>query len=325
MTRRSWVFVFFLIILLWVIVTAGSASATPQKVAPTPTSAPNPPSRIATAEEVLAAKASWARSRHANTYDAGLGANTTCANCKSPRNWDPHAPAAEAAENCSQCKREPGKPRPDLPGGAPVTQPDWKGIACDICHEPVGTSYSTALAYWNQETQRYEAMSSSTQLCAKCHVGQHGFDVIYEQSTSAAHKGWECTRCHGSHNSPVQCTDCHNPSQGRGSSAHAQHPDVSCTSCHDAGGLTIWQDSDPNSRFYQKYMPQRMAHALRSWPSHNLQTAVDCRRCHHPQGESQTTVAGRVRCDTQGCHPEGAVMNWCPLFPRDPAPKGLPQ
>ena len=250
-----------------------------------------------------------------------MGANTTCANCKSPRNWDPHAPAQEAAHDCSACKREPGKPRPDLTGGVPVSKQDWKNIACDICHEPVGQSYSTALSFWNQNTNRYEAIATSAGLCAKCHTEQHGFQVIYEQSASSAHKGWDCTRCHGSHNSPIKCSDCHDPTQGRGATAHAQHSKVDCTTCHDAGGLTVWQDPYPDSRYYQIYMPQRFGHALRSWSSHNLQTAADCRRCHHPQGTLQTTVASEVRCDTKACHPDGAAFNWCPIFPRDDASK----
>ena len=163
--------------------------------------------------------------------------------------------------------------------------------------------------------------TTATELCAKCHAEQHGFEVIWEQSVSPAHKGWECTRCHGSHNTPVKCTDCHDPTTGRGAAAHAQHPKVGCTACHDAGGLSIWQDPNSDSRYYQMYMPERFAHALRSWPSHNLQAAVDCRRCHHPQGDRQMTLASNIRCDNSSCHPNGASFNWCPVIPRDAAPK----
>ncbi len=326
LARRS-MFVFVasvFVIVLSALASGGIVSATPPPAAVTlaaPTAAPTRAPHVATTEELRTAQAQWMRARHANTFDNGMGANTTCAQCKSPHNWDPNAPAAEAAHDCSLCKREPGKPRPQLQGGVPVAQTEWKSIACDVCHQPVGNSYSTALAFWNQSAQQYESVSSSNALCEKCHTGAHGFEVIYEQSASPAHRGWECTRCHGSHNTPVKCTDCHDPTQGRGVAAHAQHSNVGCTTCHDAGGLTIWQDPYPESRFYQTYMPQRMAHDLRSWPSHNLQTTVDCRRCHHPQGTLQTTVASQVRCDNQACHPEGAVFNWCPVFPRGEVPK----
>jgi hypothetical protein len=306
------------LVLSSVLASTGIVSATPPPAAPTPT--PTRASHTATAEELQTAQAQWMRTRHANTFDNGMGANTTCASCKSPRNWDPKAPAAEAAHDCSACKREPGKPRPQLQAGVAVAQADWKSITCDICHQPVGNYYSTGLAYWNQATAQYEPVSSSSELCAKCHTEQHGFQVIYEQTASPAHKGWDCIRCHGSHNSPVQCIDCHDPAQGRGKGVHAQHARVGCTTCHDAGELTIWQDPYPDSRYYQTYMPQRMAHDLRSWPSHNLQTKADCRRCHHPQGTLQTVVATSVKCDNQACHPGGAVFSWCPIFPRDEAP-----
>ena len=317
--RRRLVFLAILFIALGALAVSGTVSTAPPETGPTLQTTPT--GRVATDAELQSARAQWAQSGHADTYDNSQGANTTCASCKSPMNWDPTAPAAEAAHDCSSCKREPGKPRPELTGGVPVPQETWKNITCDICHQPAGNSYLTTVSFWNQALRQYEPMSSPTALCAKCHAEQHGFQVIYEQTASSAHKGWECTRCHGPHNAPVKCTDCHNPTQGRGAAAHAQHSTVNCTTCHDAGGLPIWQDPYPDSRYYRTYMPQRFAHTLRSWPSHNLQTSADCRRCHHPQSALQMTLAGNVRCDNQACHPDGAVFSWCPIFPRDEAPK----
>ncbi len=299
---------------------------------------PVPGGHIATDAELQTAQAQWAVSRHASTYDNGLGANTTCASCKSPRNWDPNNTAVEASHDCASCKREPGMPRPDLPGGVAVPKGDWKSITCDVCHQPVGDSYNTAIAYWNQATGAYEPIGSSTELCGKCHEGLHGFEAIFEQASSQAHKGWDCTRCHGSHGQSVKCTDCHDATTGKGAPTHANHPRVDCTACHDAGGLGIWQDPYPESRRYGLYYPVRFGHALRSWPSHNLQTAVDCRRCHHPQGDPmpklpssgqaeapipvvQPALASRVGCAEPGCHADGASFEWCPAFPRDPAPE----
>jgi hypothetical protein len=135
-----------------------------------------------------------------------------------------------------------------------LPQEAWKNITCDICHQPVGNSYSTALSFWNQLERKYEPVSSAADLCAKCHTEAHGFQVTFEQAASSAHKDWGCTRCHGSHNTPVKCTDCHDVTKGRGAAAHALHPNVDCTTCHDAGGLPIWQDPYPDSRFYQKWL-----------------------------------------------------------------------
>jgi hypothetical protein len=266
--------VFGLVLVFLGLSIANSVAASPP-LAGTPTPAPSPRGRVATSAELQKAKIEWSNSKHADTFDDGMGANTTCARCKSPKNWDANAPAAEQALDCGACKRISGAPRPDLEGGVPVAQNRWQNIGCEVCHQPVGDSYSTALSFWNNTTQTYEPIQQATELCAKCHEGRHGFEVIEEQHKTTVHKAMECTQCHGAHGSPTQCTDCHDPKVGKGAAEHGQHPQVDCTACHDAGNLSIWQESDLNSRHYQKYIPVRFAHALTSWPSHNLATAGD--------------------------------------------------
>ena len=134
-----------------------------------PKLAPNvqPQGPIATDEELLRAREQWSETEHARTYDEGLGANTTCARCKSPLNWDPSQDAAaQQALDCGSCKRVPGAPRPELEGGIPVSEDDWQHITCDICHIPVGDSYHTDIAYWNQSLGQYEAVENVMELCA---------------------------------------------------------------------------------------------------------------------------------------------------------------
>lgn len=287
----------------------------------TPQAPPATP-RAATVEELALARAEWAKSAHADTYDSGQGANTTCARCKSPLNWDLEAPAVEMALDCASCKRVPGEPRPTLERGTPVEKGDWRDIGCEICHEPAGDSYMTSVAYWNNVEQRYEPVESAQELCAHCHEGRHGFEVIEEQRASSIHNNWECTRCHGPHGEPATCEDCHDILTGAAAQDHLQHQTVNCTACHDSGQLTITLDSDPASRFFGTYIPIRYAHTLTSWPSHNLQTEVDCRRCHHRPDVSFPPVSSEVGCDNSGCHEEGAVLHWCPIFKRDPPPGG---
>jgi hypothetical protein len=287
-------------------------------VAPTPT--PHP----ATAEEFAAAYAEWSGSAHADTFDDGKGANTTCARCKSPSNWDIEAPSTELALDCASCKRVPGEPRPDLEGGIPIEQEAWRNIGCEICHEPSGETFMTSVAYWNNSTQSYEEVDSAQELCAHCHEGRHGFEVIEEQAESAVHNGWECTRCHGPHGAPATCEECHNLLEGAAYQDHLRHQQVNCTACHDAGQLTISLDSDPDSNFYGTFIPIRYAHTLTSWPSHNLQKEVDCTRCHHRPSVQFPAVANQTSCDTSGCHESGAVLHWCPIFKRDPPPGGVP-
>ena len=277
------------------------------------------PGRIASADALAAAYAEWERSAHANTYDNGFGANTTCARCKSPLNWDPSQELASLqALDCGSCKRIPGAPRPHLGEGIPVPEEEWRDISCEICHIPAGNSYYVEVSYWNQETATYQDVDTVSDLCAKCHEGRHGFEVVEELEASQAHIFMECTDCHGIHGTPSECIDCHDPSEGSGYDEHARHQSVDCTGCHDAGGLNIWKDTNMDSRYFGIYITRRFAHDLTSWPSHNLQTEVLCQRCHHPPSLNRFVVVPEVGCEA--CHQNGASLFWCNLLPHDPEP-----
>lgn len=283
---------------------------------------PTPALVAASGEQLARAQREWAQSAHADTFDRGMGANTTCARCKSPKNWDPLNAAIEASQDCAACKRIAGAARPELAGGAPVSQSEWQNVSCDVCHVPVGDSYSTQIVFWNQSTRRYDPVANATALCAHCHEGQHGFEVVAEQTASVAHRGWDCTACHGPHGLPAQCIDCHDPASGPGAGDHAEHPGVNCTACHDAGRLSVWLDPDPASRHFDTYATRRFAHTLTSWPSHNLARQVDCKRCHHPLTPQSASVVPYVGC--KACHPDGATSFWCIYFQRDANPNATP-
>lgn len=284
---------------------------------PTPTESAPPAGELASPAQIAAAYAAWLQSEHAATYDDGLGADTTCARCKSPFNWDPTHPAAEAALDCASCKRIPGEPRPTLEGGDPVPEAAWQHIGCPVCHEPVGDTYRVAPAFWNQERGVYEAVASSEALCAHCHEGRHGFEVAEEVHADDAHPGWGCLDCHDPHGGDVRCEDCHDPYTGPGAEEHLNHPEVHCSACHDQGGLALWRERNADSPYYGQVITIRFAHTLTAWPSHNLQAGVDCRRCHHPADLRHPALAQEVACDNASCHPGGAVLNWCPFFDRD--------
>src|SRR5512146_1347963 len=64
---------------------------------PSPTPFVTRTPHVASAEELAAAQVEWERTRHASTYDNGLGANSTCALCKSPRNYRLDPAAGQAA------------------------------------------------------------------------------------------------------------------------------------------------------------------------------------------------------------------------------------
>jgi len=276
----------------------------------------------ASADELEKAQAEWEITGHSDTYDNGLGADTTCARCKSPLNWDPSQDlAAQAALDCGSCKRTPGAPRPALAEGVPVPEDEWESVTCAVCHVPVGDTFEKTISFWNQELGLYEPIESTSELCAKCHEGQHGFEVVEEQLESDAHSGWECTACHGNHGMPASCTDCHNPTVGSGAPEHARHPSVNCTGCHDQGRLSVWQDPEESSRHFGEYITRRFAHTLTSWPSHDLSRDVDCVRCHHPLSLRASSIVPEISC--QGCHEDGAVSLWCIYFQRDPDPSTM--
>lgn len=323
MNRDFLRFVPVLIIILGLLLLVSSVAAAPGvQMEPTLTRQPTSEPHVATNAELQAARTEWSQSQHADTYDNGMGANTTCASCKSPMNWDPASPALEAAHDCAACKRVPGALRQELPGGEVVPLDEWQNISCEICHQPMGDSYWTGVSFWDQAGQRYEPVENVAELCAKCHEGQHGFNVVEEQYVSITHNQWECTFCHGVHGASSACTDCHDPKTLSGADEHARHPSVNCTACHDQGGLSIWYEDGLTSKHFGQYMPLRFAHTLRSWPSHNLSKQVNCLRCHHPPGGEQPLVAQTVSC--LACHPDGEVLFWCAYFPRNPDPNPTP-
>jgi hypothetical protein len=202
----------------------------------------------------------------------------------------------------------------------PVAEADWQDISCAVCHEPVGDSYRVAPALWNQRLGIYEPVNSVDELCAHCHEGRHGFEVSEEVRADSAHPGWTCLDCHDPHGGAVYCTDCHDVTTGPAAEEHAKHPDVHCTACHDAGGLGLWRDYDAMSPYQDVVITRRFAHTLTSWPSHNLQTAVDCRRCHHAGSLERPAIAQTVSCQNGACHASGAVLYWCPLFTQERQP-----
>jgi hypothetical protein len=319
MNAERWgLIVVFLLIAGLFGVTAHVAAINPSQTSePTPT----PTGHTATDAELAAAQAEWRQSAHADTFDNGLGADTTCARCKSPLNWDPTQElAAQQALDCGSCKRTPGEERPILSAGIQVAKAEWRNISCEVCHIPVGDSFDTGLAFWNQRSGRYDAVETVTELCARCHEGRHGFEVLAEQEASQVHEEMTCTDCHGSHGTPSSCTDCHDPLDGSGSFEHERHPGVNCTACHDAGNLSIWQDPDADSPHYGEYVTRRFAHTLTSWPSHNLSSAVKCQRCHHPVGDKGAAIVASVGCYQCHEHAYGAVSEWCIFFERDANP-----
>ena len=128
----------------------------------------------------------------------------------------------------------------------------WQAIKCEVCHDPTSKA-SNKLAFYDAATQKYVPVSTSTELCEKCH--QPGTDDSRDLKGSV-HEGLQCAACHfqpGTEMSldPKQsCARCH-------PSVNPKHPDVTkldttysdpnsandihfvtCATCHPQGTPT---------------------------------------------------------------------------------------
>ncbi len=65
---------------------------------------------------------------------------------------------------------------------------------------------------------------------------------------------------------------------------------------------------DGTARLWDIYRPEEIAG---TYPQAG---SSDCRLCHHPRGTTIAPPVLEVRCES--CHTGGAVLNWCPMFPR---------
>jgi hypothetical protein len=100
----------------------------------------------------------WEGSEHANSYDEGQGANTYCAQCKSPGNWDPEATYGNYEV---------------------VAEEDWEGITCGDCHSIL------------------HDFENPNELCESCHEGSR-HESVYTPGfgKNMFKKGVECLDCH---------------------------------------------------------------------------------------------------------------------------------
>jgi hypothetical protein len=245
----------------------------------------------------------WSASAHAHVSDANTSSNTYCAKCHSPLNWDP----ASSVDTSSIVPRE-----------------DWQGIGCEICHETNGKSVSASIAWWNQVTRQYDAVTGTTALCEQCHRDTEQFHYQVNLDNSV-HSGFECVACHNPHTTTASCSNsgCHDgirpkssippstPTGGQhpnnggfcgGANCHpaatqaalsnysvhgAIHASVSCMACHDASGMPVGPSVELGG--WVTFQTKQIDGVEMTVPyeSHDIQTQVDCSRCHfegNPRG-----------------------------------------
>lgn len=205
---------------------------------------------------------------HAGTYIVDEnGQNNTCARCHAPVNWTPSMD--EIPESCFSCKFEIKDPPPY------IAEDQWEHIPCKVCHEEGKKGKINPEIAWLQTAQigEYVAVSSSSELCLKCHAPIDLPDHSLIQ-LGKAHENYTCTQCHDSHSSQASCTasGCHDQTIDPAASIpghDADHVNVDCFACHDGSGLEVGAD------------PETGIWTVLAYKSHQIELAAPCAKCHY--------------------------------------------
>lgn len=227
----------------------------------------------------------WQNSAHANTFLVDdEGQNNTCAQCHAPIEWMPSMDTIP--ETCFTCKFELEDPPPYIEEDA------WQDIPCYVCHEldrhdevqPEYTWLSIAAI------DEYEEVSSTTELCQKCHVTADPVEGHMVVNVSGVHQDQTCTDCHDAHNTQADCTTCHNDLDFSASEivGHDQdHAEIACFLCHDGGQPAADQDVDSGEWLL---IDPDLDPTIRVASSHNIVLESNCARCHYEDNPWQLSV-----------------------------------
>ncbi len=212
-------------------------------------------------------RAIYLENPHAETFIVDEnGQNNTCARCHAPVNWMPSMD--EIPESCFSCKFEIKDPPPY------IAEDQWEHIPCKVCHEEGKKGKVNPETAWLQTAQigEYVPVSSSTELCMKCHapidLAEHSVIQL-----GSAHADYSCTQCHDSHSSQASCTSagCHDQVMDPALAIPGHdddHTNVDCFACHDGSGLEPGPD------------PETGMWTILDYKSHQIELAAPCEKCH---------------------------------------------
>ncbi len=229
---------------------------------------------------------SWRSGPHAETFVVtDSGTNSTCAQCHAPVNWIPTM--EDIPESCLTCKFEIDPPPPLIP------EEEWEHIECIVCHRVDKDEVEAAYAWLAiAPIEEYEEVSSSSELCLKCHAG----DSVPDHpaiTVSGAHETMTCTECHDSHDGSASCTNssCHLEQEDLPPGHDLDHDMVTCVACHDSGELAVSPRSE--DEVWTTWTLAEDGDLLRPFSSHSTILEAPCERCHFPEnpwelGESVT-------------------------------------
>ena len=136
----------------------------------------------------------WVMSEHGSSYDNGMGANTYCAKCKSPIEFDPQS---------------------TLENNIIIPESKWQSVTCLVCHttnlvpqpRPPGAhlhlmgnyipgSGDPNNATLENITQMYIIRDNPNDLCAYCHTGRYEVTFVPGYGRIMEKKGVTCLDCH---------------------------------------------------------------------------------------------------------------------------------
>jgi hypothetical protein len=168
------------------------------------------------------------------------------------------------------------------------------------------------IAWFNPIKMEYEAVSSSTELCEKCHVSTTGnaFGSAVDHKITlggSAHLNYGgflgevlpptyCADCHDPHTQePKQCEGCHTidtAEHAKGKYAFMGNT-VTCMACHEASGLDV--GPHPDEAMGGIWVPQvttvgRGGPSTDAVISHSIVYTVACDRCHFAENTWELTV-----------------------------------
>jgi hypothetical protein len=232
-----------------------------------------------------AIRVAWQENPHADTYVlTEQGTNSACARCHSPVNWIPSM--EDMPESCYSCKFTI-EPPPPL-----IEEQNWEHIQCNVCHKVKKDEVAPEYAWLEiPPIEEYAQVSSSSELCLKCHSGAQlpGHPAV---EVAGAHADMLCTDCHDAHTAAASCgpAGCHtalDEQPGPIPGHDSDHQAVSCAACHDAGNLIVQPDEEG---YWVTFLPGEQEAAI-AFTSHNTVLEAPCERCHfrgNPWGLKET-------------------------------------
>jgi hypothetical protein len=171
----------------------------------------------------------------------------------------------------------------------PITEKDvWEAIPCNVCHELDKKGNAKPEISWLESAfaLQYTEVSTTTELCLKCHIQIDIPGHKPEVALPNAHTGMLCTDCHDAHSVEATCSNsgCH---EGILSAIpeipghDTSHEKVTCIACHDASGLEV--GIDEVSADWLTFVEIDLGDGestLAPYASHDVSKDVACDRCH---------------------------------------------